>query len=1273
MILPLFIVPRKKLRYGRSVPAGSIELLEDRNLLAAGIDLLPQNLQAPSSAVVGSGQTIAVEFSIENAGDTDAPDVIWFDNLYLSDDETFGDGDVFLGAVIQTDGVLAGGSYTKSVDFAVPNTTPGNRFLLVVSDDGNGLTEVDESNNVLARPIQLLPATVNLDLTGSASGPATGLLGSTIEVSYTINNTGPDAMTAAFLFTRVWLSGDSSLDLGDTILDLRGLPAPLASGESFTDTWDLSLFTGTPGAQFLLFEIDASNTQFEQDENNNVVSVPINLTSVELEASATAPATASIAEPLFFQGTVTNSGSVAPTASGWTDRVYLSADPIFDGSDALLDFRTIDPLLETIGPGQSYTKDYLLDLSGAPLGSQYLIFVSDQENNQPELDKQNNIAVVSIDIFSPFDLSITASVSPDTFNVDDSVTLNWTVTNNGSATANGNWFDSVYLSDDPFFDPTDEILLSASANSIGPGESYSQAIPSVMTRGAAYLIFVADAGRNLAEFDEANNTFAVPINVVSGPDVAVTPTSVPETIVIGDSLTVEWDITNNGDADVVTPWQDTVFLSTNDAVFDGDDIFVGSFFHNNVPLNPGQTVSGSISTILSNNGGGGGEAARALSAVPQGLAPGSYQLIIVSRYFDADRNIFDNVSRTPVTLVVPDVDLVASDGIVPLEITLGDIVNFSVTATNSGSVTTNASFLSAGMYYSTDDIFDESDILIGAGVTFSALGPGESEVISASAVFDQGSAGPGYVLLVVNPFADQAETNLDNNVVAIAVDFVAADISVTGTAPSSGVAGTTASLSITVTNSGSVIAPAGSFRSDAIYLSTDSVLSFDDVSLFSQATTIKYPLAPGDSYTFSPTVSIPSRPAGSYYILFVADSSQRLPESDEANNVLAVPFELLSAQGNLQVVSNTAPTALSVGPLPSFSYTVQNTGTGLSSGTWFDTVYLSSTPTITFSSTLLSLTSQTRSLTPGQSYVNTVSGVTIGSRPAGNYFLIFAADEGNGLAESNESDNLVVIPVTVDGPDLQVISIDAPNQVNVGDTFNITYTVQNFGTQSTTVSWSDFVAVTSSGFGNVGAVSASPPAASFPLDPGESYTFAVSIPVSLNQAPGNYTIRVTANLSGLQPELVRSNNFLDRAITFLDVPLPDLVVTSVEVPAEIVATKEFDLSWTVANQGESSVTLPWIDTVSVVGLNQPFATTLGQFSSSVTLAPGESIRRTQRLLAPNFVGDLRFTLTTDSAFQLAEGFSGGTRSRPAGRCQAAWILAGIDGRMEGSVWPSMAA
>ncbi len=42
--------------------------------------------------------------------------------------------------------------------------------------------------------------------------------------------------------------------------------------------------------------------------------------------------------------------------------------------------------------------------------------------------------------------------------------------------------------------------------------------------------------------------------------------------------------------------------------------------------------------------------------------------------------------------------------------------------------------------------------------------------------------------------------------------------------------------------------------------------------------------------------------------------------------MFAVPFQLLSAQGNLQVVSNTAPTALSVGPLANFTYTIQNTG-----------------------------------------------------------------------------------------------------------------------------------------------------------------------------------------------------------------------------------------------------------------------------------------------------------------------------------------------------------
>ncbi len=62
-------------------------------------------------------------------------------------------------------------------------------------------------------------------------------------------------------------------------------------------------------------------------------------------------------------------------------------------------------------------------------------------------------------------------------------------------------------------------------------------------------------------------------------------------------------------------------------------------------------------------------------------------------------------------------------------------------------------------------------------------------------------------------------------------------------------------------------------------------------------------------------------------------------------------------------------------------------------------------------------------------------------------------------------------------------------------------------------------------------------------------------------------------------------------------------------------------------------------------MNQPFATFLGEFGSSVTLAPGESITRTQRLVAPVTTAQIQVVVTTDAANQVAEGASGEINNR----------------------------
>jgi hypothetical protein len=113
------------------------------------------------------------------------------------------------------------------------------------------------------------------------------------------------------------------------------------------------------------------------------------------------------------------------------------------------------------------------------------------------------------------------------------------------------------------------------------------------------------------------------------------------------------------------------------------------------------------------------------------------------------------------------------------------------------------------------------------------------------------------------------------------------DLVATAFTPSTLVAGQPASVSFTVKNQGSAASPGAGAWFDRVYLSTDATLDAGDlqfdVALNPQA------LAPGASYTQNRNVTIPSVPAGNYFVLVAADQNDFVFEESETNNVLAVP------------------------------------------------------------------------------------------------------------------------------------------------------------------------------------------------------------------------------------------------------------------------------------------------------------------------------------------------------------------------------------------------
>jgi hypothetical protein len=193
--------------------------------------------------------------------------------------------------------------------------------------------------------------------------------------------------------------------------------------------------------------------------------------------------------------TVTNRGS-ATALGNWGDGFYLSNDPYFDQNDASLSqyFRPA-----TLAPGESYTTTQTITIyNGFTPGPYYLLIVADASRQQTESDETNNVAASAILVSNQVDLVPTASTSPSSGTIGESMSLSWTARNQGNVPLTGTWIDRVYISNDATFDFTDTFVGTRSTGTItlAVGGNYtatqSFTVPSTAL-GARYLLFVIDS------------------------------------------------------------------------------------------------------------------------------------------------------------------------------------------------------------------------------------------------------------------------------------------------------------------------------------------------------------------------------------------------------------------------------------------------------------------------------------------------------------------------------------------------------------------------------------------------------------------------------------------------------------------------------------------------------------------------------------------------------------------------------------------------------------
>ena len=595
-------------------------------------------------------------------------------------------------------------------------------------------------------------------------------------------------------------------------------------------------------------------------------------------------------------------------------------------------------------------------------------------------------AAVTIVNNDPLPDLVVASFTASTVGGDNAtISVSDTTKNQGTGTAAAST-TAFYLSTDFILSPDDVLLGTRPVASLAAGAADTATttltIPASVATGSYYLIAKADSGSVIPETNENNNTKWTPIAI--GPDLIVSTVTIPATAAAGGTMLVGDTTTNRGGG--AAPASVTGFYLSTNAVFDASDVFIGS---RSVPaLNAG--ASNSTTTALT---------------VPANTPAGSYWVIAVA---DSTNTVVESVegnnTRASATITKIGADLTVTAASAPTIAGAGGTIVVTDTTTNAGAGAAGAS--TTGFYLSANLFLDSSDVLIGSR-SVPALAAGASSSGSTSLTIPATTPTGTYYVIVdadyTNQVAESNETNNTRNTLGIAIG---PDLTQTGTS-TSGTGGAGLPLTITDTTKNVGGGDAGP-STTALYISTSAVFNATSATLIG---THPVPALPaGTSSTATTTVTLPSTlTTGTYFILAVADTGNAIAETSEANNA---SFGVAVRIGpDLTVTGQSVPASSDAGDTITATSTVTNQGGGAAgaSTTYF---YLSTNLALDPSDVMVG-SRAVGPLGPGQSDTGPAS-ITIppGTAP-GSYFLLIVADGANAVTETNETNNVRGILITV--------------------------------------------------------------------------------------------------------------------------------------------------------------------------------------------------------------------------------------------------------------------
>ena len=1215
-------------------------------------DLAPIALDLPTVITSPPNPQLTFVWGVTNQGTGVAVGYYsWSDAIYFSTNSVWDSSATSLNnSSYEVGPIDASNSYWRTNILRVPITQSGTYYFFLKVDAFNTLLESNEENNQLMVAVSFIVQPPDLvPLVDQIPRAYTGTPNSIyLPLVWGVTNQGSGMAQGPFgyWYDGVFISTNAVFD--SQAIDLAGFldGGPLAAGSSYWRTNDLGMPVTQSGRYYLIFVTDRQGDVYETNKLNNVAVVPIDFTLLPPDLAPIAlqapPVLTGPPNPsLTIVWGVTNQGigpAVMP-GNSWWDLLYFSSDAVVDPFDSVIVSQS-EP--GPFNPGESYWHTNTLQLPVVSTTNGYLILRADGYGQLYELDKANNTLAVplTVNILSP-DLAPIAFLVPNsvTSTPRPSLTFIWGVTNQGAGVADpGNyyyWTDSIYVSTNNTWDNT--ALLVGQMNRLTPvpaGGSYWQTnvfTTPVLQSGTYYFFLVTDDSHGVYESNFGNNTMVTPVALtIQPPDLAVLDFQAPAALTgpPGPPLTFIWAVTNQGTGSALGNWADWVYLSSKSAYDNTATVVFQQFEYG--PLAPGETYWRTNTQNL---------------PVTQS---GNYYLLFETDQGNAlaESDTTNNWVSLPISVTILPPDLAP----VALQVTnlvIGPpfpsvMFVWGVTNLGPGTAVSQSSWQDQLSLCSTS----------GPGPNCNPFGPSwESGPIPAGGSYWRTNtyrvpvvaSGTYYFSFEVDDYHGLYESSFTNNELTVPVTFqiqppdlapivLQAPRSVTG-APNPQV-----KLSWGVTNQGSGSAIGNAYWSDRIYLSTSPEIAFDTSFVVDNA---EYgPVTPGGNYWRSQTVTLPVTQSGTYYLIFVTDVNQVLYDANYSNNTVVVPIACNIMPPDLAPIFFQAPTNISGSAITNvtFVWAVTNQGTGSADGSWCDSVFVSTDPQVTWTLPVLFTVCRQEPLPPGGSYWNTNSA-PLPVTQSGNYYFILSTDSGNSVVESTETNNNVVIPVSITAglPDLAPVALQVPQTVSGSPnlTLSVVYAITNRGPGVAIGQWWDQIYLSQTNILDGWAFAVTSSYEQGPVLPGQSYwrTNHLRVPVARS---GLYYFLLKTDTSDNLPEANESNNIVAVAVTIAIQP-SDVAVIDLQAPASISGPTfpELTLSWGITNQGvgQAEPSLAWYQTVLVSTVPVIDSNAIIALSLPVTnaLPPGAIRWFTNDVFLPLTTGGQYYLLVTVNA------------------------------------------